>query len=156
MACEKCGQDKKIVARGMCCSCYKRAYRQKAFELPKANKIVVYEDYATMEIYNRNHELKAVVKIDIDDVERVKQYHWCVNGSGYAMATINGKTTRLHHFILDFVWDGNQQNTIDHINRDKLDNRKSNLRIADMKIQNKNRVIAKRRTKKEMEQQCYQ
>ena len=94
-----------------------------------------------MEIYNRKHELKCMAIIDIDDVERVSKIHWNTNSKGYIFGKIDGKMTRLHHLILDFKWNGNQQYTIDHINRNKLDNRKCNLRIADMTTQNRNRSI---------------
>lgn len=99
--------------------------------------IDVLNNCAYMEIYNRHHEVKAIVIIDIDDVEKVSKHHWCMNGKGYIMSNVG----RLHHFILGFKWDGNQQNTVDHINRDKLDNRKSNLRVVDMTTQNRNRSI---------------
>ena len=94
-----------------------------------------------MEIYNRKHELKCMAIIDIDYVERISKIHWNTNSKGYIFGNINGKMIRLHHFILDFKWNGDQQYTIDHINRNKLDNRKCNLRIADMTTQNRNRSI---------------
>ena len=94
-----------------------------------------------MEIYNRKHELKCMAVIDNDDIERVSKIHWNTNSKGYIFGNINGNMIRLHHFILDFKWNGDQQYTVDHINRNKLDNRKCNLRIADMTTQNRNRSI---------------
>ena len=79
-----------------------------------------------------------VAIVDDEDYERVNAFKWqflaaSKNGDGYACRDIwiaggKGKhySYKLHHFIM------NSDNTcvIDHINRDKLDNRKLNLRFA--------------------------
>lgn len=52
---------------------------------------------------------------------------WCINGSGYAITRIGGVNTRMHHLILPL---SEQNKVVDHINRDPLDNRLSNLRYA--------------------------
>lgn len=65
--------------------------------------------------------------IDHEDFEKCKSVSWCVDNRGYANGR-NAKigTVRLHRFILNVPAD----KQVDHINRDKLDNRKSNLRIV--------------------------
>jgi hypothetical protein len=50
----------------------------------------------------------------------------------------------LHHRVLNFV--ARDGLLIDHINRDPLDNRKSNLRIADVRLQAQNRRMIKNNT----------
>lgn len=74
-----------------------------------------------------------IIIIDEDDIERVAAHNWCISkeGSGfYPLTKINGETFRLHQFLI-----GKQNNkVIDHINRNTLDNRKSNLRIVSLKI----------------------
>jgi hypothetical protein len=68
--------------------------------------------------------------IDDEDFDLVNQYKWFLHQKGYvdANAIVNGKRTRikLHRLIMNFP-KGKQ---IDHINGNKLDNRKSNLRIC--------------------------
>jgi hypothetical protein len=50
-------------------------------------------------------------------------YKWCLT-DGYAKTNVDGKIIGMHRFVL-----GDKQNyEIDHINRNKLDNRKANLR----------------------------
>lgn len=66
------------------------------------------------------------VIIDESDFERVSRYKWHLN-DGYARAWVNGGHVFLHVFLLGRAPAGYH---IDHINRDKFDNRRGNLRIV--------------------------
>lgn len=65
--------------------------------------------------------------VDEDDFERLSVYKWCVSARGYAVRNIFPnkiqKTEHMHKVIF-----GRDNTQVDHINQDKLDNRKSNLR----------------------------
>lgn len=87
------------------------------------NKIITKDNYVIMNI--EKNEKVYEVKIDIDDIDKIIKYRWFINDSGYAMTHINNINTRMHRLILNFP-----DCEIDHINRDKLDNRKINLRSA--------------------------
>lgn len=67
-------------------------------------------------------------KVIIDDTEfaKINDYHWYKSAFGYAVAFVNNKTVYMHRLILNYY--GSKD--IDHINRNKLDNRKENLRIV--------------------------
>lgn len=67
-----------------------------------------------------------VFKFDVDDYEKVSMWSWSVDPRGYLAATVNKKHMTLHTLIMDTP----KGYVIDHINGDKLDNRKSNLRIC--------------------------
>lgn len=69
------------------------------------------------------------VLFDIDNLPEVSKHKWFVDASGYATSCLDGKNIRMHRFLVD-VPDGK---VIDHINRDKLDNRRGNLRICTQK-----------------------
>lgn len=62
--------------------------------------------------------------------EYLNQFKWCYSNGGYAVRGIGpkGKTRLkfLHHYILPKI----NEKDIDHINKNKLDNRKENLRYA--------------------------
>lgn len=86
------------------------------------NAIIYRTDYAEMLLLDKAANICGYAKIDLADVERVKQCAWSKATKGYVYC--NKLKVYLHVFLLGKK-DGLQ---IDHINRDRLDNRKSNLR----------------------------
>ena len=90
------------------------------------NKIVMYDDYAEIVMTDRKGNEKARAKIDIDDIDKVKEYRWGLYNRGYVICTNKSNKTSLHRFIMNCPKD----KVVDHINHDKLDNRKCNLRIC--------------------------
>lgn len=83
------------------------------------------------------------VKIDDDDFELVSKFSWHIQG-GYAKAQVGSRklgTRRyvsMHRLIMCSV---SETRMIDHINRDKLDNRKCNLRFCDKSQNGMNRGV---------------
>lgn len=71
---------------------------------------------------------------DPEDEDLVKTHTWSLAG-GRVRTLINGKNTYLHRMIMDCA-DGVQ---VDHINLDKLDNRRCNLRFASHAENQRNR-----------------
>lgn len=66
--------------------------------------------------------------IDAEDAPLVGGHKWCVNGKGYVSSKMDGKQVQLHRVLLaDELSKGMQ---VDHVNGDKLDNRRSNLRVC--------------------------
>lgn len=84
--------------------------------------------------------------VDDDDYDELIKNSWCIGNDGYACRGIRlkDKTSRLvrmHRQILDLkLHDGKQ---VDHINKNKLDNRKENLRICTPSQNQHNRPINK-------------
>lgn len=66
---------------------------------------------------------------DIEDYEKLNLYYWRFEKStGYFQSNINGKSIYMHRFILGL--NHGSKMCVDHINRDKSDNRKLNLRLC--------------------------
>ncbi len=79
-------------------------------------------------------------KVDDEDFEYLSQWKWYFN-SGYAVRGCE-KRILMHRIILE-----TPDNLLtDHINRDKLDNRRSNLRVATKSLNNFNTKIRKDNT----------
>lgn len=79
-----------------------------------------------------------VALVDDEDFERLNSFNWCMakRSTGvYAVTNLNGKTVLMHRLIL--ACDSSLQ--IDHIDRDGLNNQKTNLRVA---TQSQNRANA--------------
>jgi len=92
------------------------------------------EDIIYIKVYKMsNYKTRSISKkeykwfmIDAVDYDRVKSFKWFYTTSGYAMTVSYGKEFMLHRVVLQVI--GNC--VVDHINGNKQDNRKSNLRVA--------------------------
>ncbi len=69
------------------------------------------------------------VKLSDEDYDVVTRHSWWRNVHGYVVARIDGKEVYLHRLIMGYP-DGL---VVDHINGDRLDNRRSNLRVCKIK-----------------------
>jgi hypothetical protein len=91
-----------------------------------------------------------IAVIDDDDFERVNQYKWFLSGktTNYAMAYVkgSGRENQRRIFLHRFIVNCPEGFQVDHINNNKMDNRKENLRITDSFGNNRNRSISSRNT----------
>jgi HNH endonuclease len=79
-------------------------------------------------------------KVDDTDYPLVSQHRWYYN-SGYAKTYHNGKRFTMHRLIMNFP-----KGKMDHRNRDKLDNRRANLRVCTTQQNNRNISMRKDNT----------
>lgn len=127
----------KILKRNSDAICRKIGYW--GFSKPCAtNTYKIYEDYAELIVEGSNGILTCI--IDLEDVDKLKNHTWNLQNSGYLSArmTINNKSkiNHIHRFILD-ITDANI--CVDHYDFNKMNNKKSNLRICTKAENNQHR-----------------
>lgn len=85
---------------------------------------------------NEEGEIVAYAKIDDKDFDRVNQFRWCFSGDGrgYAVSSVG---IRLQRLVLNLK---KGDPGVDHIDHDKLNNQKSNLRLCNQSQNGGNRV----------------
>lgn len=138
MECSICGitdQDTRIInSKKYGCLCrkhYLRAYKGKNIDrsIYDPNDYIIYESYAEIILRDKNCEECGRAIIDLEDVEKCKQFKWHIRrapNTNYAVSSEYPKRRFLHQLIMNYY---DLDMDIDHINRNGLDNRKSNLRI---------------------------
>jgi hypothetical protein len=65
---------------------------------------------------------------DQEDQELISRFSWSLHSQGYAQTTINGRIVLMHRLILGIV--DNPEIETDHRFHNKLDNRRSEIRIC--------------------------
>lgn len=78
---------------------------------------------------------RGLALVDADVVSSLPHLNWCLGASGYAQAKVEGRTLALHSLVVSAP----EGYEIDHRNRDKLDNRRANLRVCTRAENNANR-----------------
>lgn len=113
----------------------------------KINKILIKDDYAVI-LCSSKHFGIFEVKIDIEDIEKIKKYYWRIREDKrslkhYVETFDKGIRIHLHRYIMGFDW-FSRTKTIDHINGDATDNRKNNLRVCTHRENMQNIKLTKR------------
>jgi hypothetical protein len=99
------------------------------------NIIVINNEYAEMFLLDKTFNIVAKTIFDIDEIDKIKKYKWHYS-NGYATTRINKQCICMHQLITG--------NNIDHINKDKLCNLKSNFRIVNKSQNMMNSNISKK------------
>lgn len=69
--------------------------------------------------------------VDSDIADEIKNRSWC-SSHGYPATRLNNQLICLHDYVMAHVVDEKPHGVyVDHINQDKLDNRRQNLRFVD-------------------------
>lgn len=132
----------------MCCKHYKQLYRHGTIlkrTIYDKNDFIINEEEQCYDVicYDRLGNVKAIGKIDLEDYELVKDYKWTYLKTGYLANSASN--TLLHRLIMKEKIKSSKD-TVDHINRDKLDNRKSNLRIVTKQVNLLNKGLQQNNT----------
>lgn len=103
------------------CKCYQKENLKK--RLTKTNEYYVYDNYVIGITNNTQKEFY----IDLDDYEKVRKISWYEANTGYITHKDSGvKCIQLHRYVTNAP----KELVVDHINHNRKDNRKCNLRIC--------------------------
>ena len=99
----------------------------------KFNNIITHETFLEIIISK-----KKSILIDKEDMFLLDMSYWNINPQGYAYGKYNKKTILMHRHIMNAPYN----KIVDHINHNKIDNRKCNLRLVTPKENSKNRTLS--------------
>lgn len=123
--------------RSQSCGCYNKEIHVEVMRrtMRKPNKY--YIDTETHIAHFETNKGEPFI-VDEEDVEKVLEYSWSYSTNGYLVT----KDKQGHHLALSrYIMNaGDSPLDVDHINRDKSDNRKCNLRMCTRTQNNYNRV----------------
>lgn len=98
-------------------------------------------DVMLVPLWSIDGRIRAYAIVDEVDADLVMPYRWSLGGTGYAVHTVYGTnhSIYMHREILG-LFDGDDGRQVDHKNRNRLDNRRSNLRVVTLaqNLQNRN------------------
>lgn len=89
-----------------------------------------------------------LILVDKDILEHCLERNlvWSLDSAGYAKRRINGKITRLHNYIFELDGTINPELLRDHINGNRIDNRRCNLRQCTDQQNRWNRITNRNKT----------
>lgn len=135
----KCDCGSEVVVQGKylkdghtkSCGCYRRAFMKK---FAKLNQYDLTGEYGIGYASNANEQFL----FDLEDYEKIKDYTWFVGNNGYLYSRKDNKYYLFHRIILNVK---KKDVFVDHINHNKLDNRKTELRIVNNQNNTMNRKV---------------
>jgi hypothetical protein len=94
------------------------------------------EAYCEIPLRAKDGSVRAIALVDQPDYIDLSRHCWCCTSEGYAARYHKGIYVRMHRVIMGLSpGDGVQ---VDHINGNRLDNRRANLRVCTHAINNRN------------------
>lgn len=149
--CKQCGKVVKSTRKGLCKKHYEQLLKfGKCLDSnPRTkydpNEYKIIGNYVEVYTYNKYNEIDFTFLIDLEDLPYIINYKWNhtrlkETSDGNLVYMVNKELGLFHRFIM-----GNPKGTVDHITRNTLDNRKSNLRVASYTQQNMNTCVSSKR-----------
>ena len=137
--CQVLGCKEKCHAKGYCGTHYMQLLTHgNILKHTRNNEIKIKGDDCFIQLYNKKGKEIAVTVVDANDFDLVKKYKWFRTHGKYVATTIENKKVYLSRYLMNPP----DEVEIDHKDRNPLNNRRSNLRIA-TSSQNKINLIRK-------------
>lgn len=89
------------------------------------NQIIIHNDHAELICYTKDGREKARALISLADVDRIKKYKWSYNSVTGMVTACQGRV-----YLSRYIMDCPAEMQVDHVNGNRLDNRRQNLRIC--------------------------
>lgn len=97
-------------------------------ELPYGERLTSVHHFSRFSVCKS--DLAGEILVDRDVAEKIQNRKWCLS-EGYAASRIGGELVRLHDVVMALSYIEKPEGCyVDHINQDKLDNRRCNLRFV--------------------------
>lgn len=142
---EEC--EGRVRARGWCDRHWQRwkAHGDPTGSAPVVQNIYSAADLSTgqLAIVSRDGS-SLVVHYDLADHPLISSYHWTAHAGGYAQAKPQGAAHIYMHRLVMGV-DRSDRREVDHINGDRVDNRRINLRLTDRRLNTQNQAVVNER-----------
>ena len=135
--CKQCGKITKNEGHGLCAKHYKQFVKYgKCLDSNQRtkydpNEFEIIKDIVEVQTYDHLGNPKYKFTISIEDLELITKYKWAYKEKSNGVYIVNDKLGYLHHQIFP-VRPGI---TVDHIDRNPLNNTRANLRYASMSLQ---------------------
>ena len=140
-----CGNEKVIdgalLRSGMSVSCGCLHKDMTSIAHKKYNEYSVSDGIVRVKLTNTDREMLC----DPDDWNRLKQYCWFLARNGYATTNVPDGDMIKPTFHANII-DCDDSHLRDHINRNRLDNRKENLRVVSHETNTRNTGLSKNST----------
>ena len=96
---------------------------------------ILYHDPRLVPV-EKNDRCVAYAQVDTDDYDDLMRFAWCVNNEGYAQFRneVLKRPVTMHRYLMDFP----EGLVVDHVRWNRLDNRKSMLKICTVAENNRN------------------
>ncbi len=133
-----CGRSDRM-KNGFCDRHYQQSRRPQGAERGRhfdVNELLCHEGYGELICTGRDGQPKGRILVSPGDLSTVLPYRWHVCASGYGATTVTSggreHLMMMHRLLLGLsdVAGLSRIEEVDHANRDKLDNRRENLRVV--------------------------
>jgi hypothetical protein len=91
----------------------------------------------------KGSEIKGYAIVDDEDFDELNKYNWCLNNNYVGRRVTTGFWKSTIVYMHNFLMKTPKGKDTDHINRNKLDNRRENLRVCTRADNNRNTLVRK-------------